>query len=90
MFHRLLGRALGGHLGLRRACLLRDPLKPDAPAVPHDNTLPLGSVMVTIVLLNDALMCACPTGTDLRSRGAHVRPSWVFRPSLANSSAIFS
>src|SRR5258706_13741972 len=31
-------------------------------------TWPLGSVNVTIVLLNVAWICACPRGIDLRSR----------------------
>jgi hypothetical protein len=32
--------------------LLRDPLNPLAPALLHDNTAPVISVNVTIVLLN--------------------------------------
>jgi hypothetical protein len=34
--------------------LLRDPLKPFEPALDHAITFPLGSVSVTIVLLNVA------------------------------------
>ncbi len=34
--------------------LLREPLNPFAPALDHDRTLPVGSVRVTIVLLNVA------------------------------------
>src|SRR6202043_3712811 len=41
---------------------LRDPLKPAPPADSHAITLPAVSVSETIVLLNDVLMCACPTG----------------------------
>ena len=39
---------------------LREPLKPMPPALDHATTLPSGSVIVTIVLLNDAWMCAKP------------------------------
>jgi len=34
--------------------LLRDPLKPLAPELDQDSTFPVGSVKVTIVLLNVA------------------------------------
>ena len=37
---------------------LRDPLKPMPPALDHAITLPSVSVIVTIVLLNEAWMCA--------------------------------
>ena len=40
--------------------LLREPLKPALPADSHAITLPSVSVRVTIVLLNEVLMCACP------------------------------
>src|SRR5262244_750764 len=46
---------------------LRDPRKPSEPELFHDRTFPFGSVMVTIVLLNDAWMCTMPNGTCLRS-----------------------
>src|SRR6185295_8401882 len=39
---------------------LREPLKPFTPADDHATTLPDTSVMVTIVLLNDAVMWAMP------------------------------
>jgi len=39
---------------------LRDPLKPMPPALDHATTLPSVSVIVTVVLLNDAWMCASP------------------------------
>src|SRR3954471_24240077 len=41
---------------------LREPLKPAPPADSHAMTLPSRSVRETIVLLNEVLMCACPTG----------------------------
>src|ERR1700722_15103161 len=46
---------------------LRDPRKPSAPELFHDNTLPDISVMVTIVLLKEACTCTSPWGTCLRS-----------------------
>src|SRR5215471_6406983 len=39
---------------------LREPLKPFTPADDQATTLPETSVMVTIVLLNEAVMCAMP------------------------------
>src|SRR5699024_10228538 len=39
---------------------LREPLKPSAPALDHDNAFPCISVIVTIVLLNVERMCATP------------------------------
>jgi len=39
---------------------LRDPLKPTWPEEAHEMTLPIGSVIETIVLLNVLLMWACP------------------------------
>src|SRR6185436_17453949 len=39
---------------------LREPLKPTWPLDAQLITLPLGSVIDTIVLLNVLLMCACP------------------------------
>src|SRR5271168_1978812 len=41
---------------------LREPLKPAPPADSHAITLPCTSVRDTIVLLNDVLMWAWPTG----------------------------
>src|SRR3989337_4437969 len=40
--------------------LFRDPLKPSEPELPQAITLPLISVIVTSVLLNDAWICATP------------------------------
>src|SRR5437868_7515525 len=42
---------------------LREPLKPAPPDVAHDNALPWRSVIVMIVLLKDAWMCAIPSDT---------------------------
>src|SRR4051794_30118428 len=42
---------------------LREPLKPTVPAEAHEMTAPVGSVIVTIVLLNVLLMCAWPAAT---------------------------
>src|SRR6266700_5473141 len=46
---------------------LRDPRKPSEPELFQDSTFPFGSVIVTIVLLNEAWMCTTPNGTCLRS-----------------------
>src|SRR5580698_3066678 len=43
---------------------LRDPRKPSEPELDHEITLPMGSVMVTIVLLNDACTWTRPIGTE--------------------------
>src|SRR6266851_2807400 len=48
--------------------LLREPFQPDAPAEAQAITFPCGSVSETIVLLNEALMCAAPRGTVRFSR----------------------
>src|SRR5512136_2139135 len=42
---------------------LREPLKPAPPEVAHDRALPWRSVIVMIVLLKDAWMCAMPSAT---------------------------
>ena len=39
---------------------LREPLNPAEPALSHEMTFPSLSVRVTIVLLNDVLICAWP------------------------------
>src|ERR1035438_7164431 len=46
---------------------LREPLKPTWPEDAHAMTLPPGSVMETMVLLNVLLMWACPCAMFLRS-----------------------
>src|ERR671917_1627478 len=46
---------------------LRDPLKPLLPHVAHASALPWRSVIVTIVLLNDAWTCAIPSAMFLRT-----------------------
>ena len=43
---------------------LREPLKPMPPALDHAITRPSGSVIVIVVLLNDAWMCAQPVVDD--------------------------
>src|SRR5215210_9195521 len=47
---------------------LREPLKPIEPAEDHEIVLPWASVMVIMVLLNEALTCATPETMFLRSR----------------------
>src|SRR5215475_15456437 len=47
--------------------LLREPLKPDVPALAQHKASPLVSVIVTVVLLNVALMKAMPTVTLRRA-----------------------
>src|SRR5215475_10079599 len=53
---------------------LREPLNPAPPLLAHDSALPCRSVIVMIVLLNDAWMCAIPSETlfltFLRARAA--------------------
>lgn len=46
-----------------KGVLLRDPLKPAPPEVAQDNALPWRSVIVTIVLLKEACICAIPSET---------------------------
>src|SRR6267154_828191 len=47
--------------------LLREPRKPQPPEAAHDRVLPWRSVMVMIVLLNDACTCAIASSTFLRA-----------------------
>src|SRR5205085_5884687 len=53
---------------------LREPLKPAAPEVAQERALPWRSVIVMIVLLNEACTCAIPSETTffafLRTRAA--------------------
>src|SRR5688572_32909951 len=49
-----------------KGVLLREPLKPRAPALAQDTVLPATSVTVTMVLLNVERMCATPVGMFLR------------------------
>src|SRR5580704_2122654 len=42
---------------------LRDPRKPNEPELDHEITLPMGSVIVMMVLLNDACTWTRPIGT---------------------------
>ncbi len=64
---------------------LREPLNPAEPADSQTITLPSVSVSVTIVLLNDVLMCAWPMAMFLRTRRL-VRP----RPACLRGGAIKS
>src|ERR1700704_136427 len=47
--------------------LLREPRKPQPPAVAQESVLPWRSVMVMIVLLKDACTCAIASSTFLRA-----------------------
>src|ERR1044072_7498442 len=47
--------------------LLREPLKPWPPLDAQDSAPPWRSVMVMMVLLNDACTCAMPSATFLRT-----------------------
>ena len=47
---------------------MREPLKPMVPDDDQAMVLPCASVMVIIVLLNDAFTCATPDAMFLRSR----------------------
>ena len=69
--HAVLHRAPGRGLGVTCAAkgvLLREPLKPCAPAEPQAMTLPSGSVRVTMVLLNVAGCARARPRSFLRSR----------------------
>src|SRR5579863_2155229 len=47
--------------------LLREPRNPQPPEVAQDSVLPWRSVIVMIVLLNDACTCAIASSTFLRA-----------------------
>ena len=49
-----------GMIYLQANPLLREPLKPAEPALPHATVFPSVSVIVTIVLLKEAKICTCP------------------------------
>src|SRR5512141_2140436 len=65
---------------------LREPLKPAPPEVAHESALPWRSVIVMIVLLNEACTCAMPSETVfltfLRARVAAGALAIRFYPSL--------
>src|ERR1700719_1777109 len=67
---------------------LREPLKPIMPALDHEMVLPCASVMVIIVLLNEAFTCATPEVMFLRSRfltragSLAIGPSYFFLPAI--------
>jgi hypothetical protein len=67
VLHRLLGGVFRRHLGGERGRLARTL---EAIAADDDQAivLPCASVMVIIVLLNDAFTCATPDAMFLRSR----------------------
>src|SRR5579884_1839289 len=67
-FSMALRAALSAASPAAKGVPLRDPLNPAVPALAQARTLPWGSVMVTIVLLNVDWMWAIPAGTFLRSR----------------------
>src|SRR6185312_17456560 len=46
--------------------LFLDPLKPALPDEPQDTALPCESVIVIVVLLNVALICATPSASTTR------------------------
>ena len=77
VLHRLAGGGFSGHTsGVRRG--LAGALKPTSPPDAQDSTAPDGSVIEMMVLLKVDLMCACPTGTDLRSRRRGLRAACLF------------
>src|SRR6202000_1123118 len=68
---------------------LRDPLKPIMPADDQEMVFPCASVMVIMVLLNEAFTCATPEVMFLRSRFltragslAIVRLPYFFLPAI--------
>src|SRR5215471_18005600 len=60
---------------------LREPLNPTWPDDAHEITLPVGSVIETMVLLNVDRMWACPWATFFRSlrRTFFGAPGWLLR-----------
>src|SRR5689334_2774950 len=77
----------------------REPLNPAAPEVAHAKALPWRSVIVTMVLLNEAWIWAMPSATFfltfLRTRAAAVGATGGFamddpQPALAGAAAIFT
>src|SRR4029079_7258217 len=72
---------------------LREPLNPMPPALDHATTFPSPSVIVTVVLLKDAWMCASTWWTTrVSARFLYIfffagRPAGFFPPSVAVGSA---
>src|SRR5690606_41276096 len=60
--------------GAAKGVDLREPLRPWPPDEAHDSALPWRSVMVMMVLLNDACTCAMPSATFLRT---FLRTRWA-------------
>src|SRR5579875_70193 len=50
-----------------KGVLLREPRKPQPPAVAQESVFPCRSVIVTMVLLNEACTCAIASSTFLRA-----------------------
>ncbi len=73
----LLRAACGGSAAICAAngVDFRDPLNPTCPALAQEITAPVGSVMLTIVLLKVLLMCACPWTTFFFSLRRTLRPA---------------
>jgi len=63
----------------------RDPRKPSDPELDHEITFPMGSVIVTIVLLKDACTWTLPIGTERFSFFLNA----FFLPVFAGAFAIF-
>src|SRR5579871_1092917 len=63
---------------------LRDPRNPSEPELDQEITFPMGSVIVMIVLLNEAWTCTVPRGTDRFSFFLNV----FFLPPFAGAFAI--
>src|SRR5689334_25194400 len=68
----------------------REPLNPIMPADDQEMALPCASVMVIMVLLNEAFTCATPEVMFLRSRrltragslAIEITPSYFFLPAI--------
>src|SRR5215471_6486863 len=65
---------------------LRDPRNPSEPELDQDSTFPTGSVMVMMVLLNEACTWTRPMGTDFFSFFLNV----FFFPVFAGAFAMFN
>ena len=55
-----VGRTTAGKICAANGVDLREPLNPTFPADAHESTFPSVSVMDTMVLLNELLMCTTP------------------------------
>src|SRR6185437_12226708 len=66
-----------------KGVLLREPRKPQPPAVAQESVLPWRSVIVTIVLLKDAWTCAIASSTFLRAFFGFLAPPAAAVPAAA-------